>query len=53
MNLLKVYMLGSEYDYSLVEYNGSKVKVKIICKVHGIFEQSPNNHISKLQLSCM
>jgi hypothetical protein len=24
MNLLKVYVLGSEYDYSLVvEYNGS------------------------------
>jgi hypothetical protein len=41
-------VLGSEYDYSLVEYNGSKVKVNI-CKVHGIFEQSPNNHISKLQ----
>lgn len=34
------------YDYSLVEYINAKTKVKIICKKHGVFEQSPNNHLS-------
>ena len=33
------------YDYSLVEYITSKYKVKIICRIHGIFEQSPNSHL--------
>jgi very-short-patch-repair endonuclease len=33
------------YDYSLVEYTGSKTKVKIICQKHGIFEQTPSNHL--------
>lgn len=33
------------YDYSLVEYKGNKIKIKIICKMHGIFEQTPNNHL--------
>ena len=36
---------GNKYDYSLVEYNGNKIKVKIICPEHGIFEQSPNSHL--------
>jgi hypothetical protein len=35
---------GDKYDYSLVEYNGSQNNVKIICKTHGIFEQTPSNH---------
>ena len=35
-----------KYDYSLVEYKNSFKKVKIICKEHGIFEQSPNNHLN-------
>jgi hypothetical protein len=43
--------IGNLYDYSLVEYINNKQKVKIICKKHGIFEQSPNNHLSKRQ-SC-
>ena len=38
---------GSLYDYKLVEYLDSKTKVKIICKEHGIFEQTPNNHYKK------
>lgn len=33
------------YDYSLVEYVNSQTKVKIICQKHGIFEQTPNNHL--------
>lgn len=36
---------GDKYDYSLVEYNNSKKKVKIICKYHGVFTQSPNTHL--------
>lgn len=37
---------GNKYDYSLVNYVNSSVKVKIICKVHGIFEQSPHSHLN-------
>jgi hypothetical protein len=36
-----------KYDYSLVDYQGTKRKVKIICKKHGIFEQRPDQHINK------
>lgn len=36
----------NKYDYSLVEYEGCFIKVKIICKEHGIFEQKPNNHLN-------
>ena len=35
---------GTTYDYSLVDYKGKAIKVKIICKVHGMFEQYPYNH---------
>ena len=37
---------GDKYDYSLVEYTGNKSKVKIICYEHGVFEKTPNSHIS-------
>jgi len=33
------------YDYSLIDYKNNKTKVKIICKEHGIFEQTPKNHL--------
>lgn len=33
------------FDYSLVEYKNNRTKVKIICKKHGIFEQSPEKHL--------
>ena len=33
------------YDYSLVDYTNAINKVKIICNKHGVFEQSPYNHI--------
>ena len=36
---------GDRYDYSLVKYISTHKKVKIICHVHGEFEQSPGNHI--------
>lgn len=35
---------GDRYDYSLVDYVRAKVKVKIICHEHGVFEQTPDNH---------
>ena len=37
---------NNKYDYSLVEYKNSKIKVKIICPIHGIFEQRPNDHLN-------
>lgn len=37
---------GNKYDYSLVEYANAKTKVKIICPKHGIFEQTPDNHVN-------
>lgn len=36
---------GDKYDYSLVEYKSSHAKIKIICKVHGVFEQSASGHL--------
>lgn len=36
---------GDTYDYSRVEYLGQLEKVEIICKVHGMFAQIPNNHL--------
>ena len=40
---------GDRYDYSLVDYQHSRSKVKIFCWEHGIFEQTPNNHISHMR----
>lgn len=35
------------YDYNLVVWKGSHTKIKIICKEHGVFEQTPCKHLSK------
>ena len=35
-----------KYDYSLVDYKSSLLKVKIICKKHGIIEQAPARHLA-------
>jgi very-short-patch-repair endonuclease len=40
---------NDRYDYSLIEYKGNRINVKIICKEHGIFEQRPSNHIFNKQ----
>jgi hypothetical protein len=32
------------YDYSLVVYINNLTRVKIICKEHGMFEQTPQHH---------
>lgn len=34
-----------KYDYSKVEYKNSKIKVIIICKIHGDFDQLPQAHL--------
>lgn len=36
---------GDEYDYSLVDFTGRLNKVKINCKEHGIFYQTPAAHL--------
>lgn len=42
---------GEIYDYSMVNYINATSKVKIICKIHGIFEKTPNNHLDKNKFS--
>ena len=37
---------GDKYDYSHVQYVNSQTKVKILCKEHCIFYQTPNKHMS-------
>ncbi len=37
---------GLFYDYSLVEYTSCLNKIKIVCPLHGEFEQLPGNHTS-------
>jgi hypothetical protein len=37
------------YDYSLVEYKNSFTKIKIVCPIHGIFEQRSCDHINQKQ----
>lgn len=37
---------SNKYDYSLVDYQKTNIKVKIICPIHGIFEQTPNKHLA-------
>lgn len=36
---------GDKYDYSLVVYKNKRTKIKIIRPVHGVFEQTPINHL--------
>lgn len=36
---------GNKYDYSITEYVNKRTKLKINCKIHGVFEQLPNNHL--------
>lgn len=37
---------SDKYDYSLVKYLNSYSKIKIICPIHGLFEQTPNTHLN-------
>ena len=36
---------GDKYDYSKVKYQGGRIKVCIICPIHGEFWQTPENHL--------
>ena len=36
---------GDLYDYSLFEYVGMHIKSRIICRLHGVFEQAPHSHL--------
>jgi hypothetical protein len=38
---------SNKFGYELVVYNNCRTKVKIICQVHGIFEQFPDGHLYK------
>ena len=35
-----------KYDYSSIEYHNAHTKVKIVCRIHGEFEQAPTHHLS-------
>lgn len=37
-----------KYDYSHVNYVTAKTKINIICKLHGTFEQIPNDHLNNV-----
>ena len=37
---------NNKFDYSLVEYTNSRIRIKIICPIHGVFEQVPHDHIT-------
>jgi len=43
---------GDTYDYSKTEYINTRTKIKLICKIHGEFEISPDNHIGKQKQGC-
>lgn len=36
---------GNKYDYSLVSYRSIGKSVKILCPIHGEFEQIVSNHL--------
>lgn len=37
---------GDLYDYSKTVYRQNKAKVEIICRSHGVFLQTPSNHLT-------
>lgn len=37
---------GDVYDYSMTDYRDSRIRVKIICRIHGVFEQMPLIHLA-------
>lgn len=38
---------GDSYDYSIVDYINNRTNIKIICKEHGEFQQTPNKHLNR------
>jgi len=43
---------GDVYDYSSSVYQGAAKKLTIICRKHGAFEQTPNNHVHNKRAGC-
>ena len=37
---------GDKYDYSQSTYVNGITKLKIVCPIHGVFEQTPSKHLS-------
>lgn len=37
---------GNKYDYSLVNYTSAHSKIRILCKTHGEFMQTPASHLT-------
>jgi very-short-patch-repair endonuclease len=37
---------NSKYDYSLMNYLGTDIKISIICPIHGVFHQRPHHHLN-------
>ncbi|MBL4799466.1 MAG: GIY-YIG nuclease family protein [Oleispira sp.] len=37
---------GDTYDYSETEYINKRTKISIVCKIHGVFQQLPGQHLS-------
>ena len=42
-----IELFGDKYEYSKVEYINGQKNVCVICPIHGEFEVTPNNHLSK------
>ncbi len=40
-----IFIHGNKYDYSKVNYKTNMDKVDIICKIHGLFQQTPSGHL--------
>ena len=40
---------GDKYDYTQVNYVSTEKKVDILCPIHGLFRQTPHNHIGQKQ----
>lgn len=39
----KAKVIHPQYNWDLVDYKLTKIKIKVICPIHGIFENTPNN----------
>lgn len=39
------HLHNNKYDYSKMVYKTNKIKIEIICPVHGVFSQAPGNHL--------
>ncbi len=40
---------NNKYDYSLINYVNNRTNIKIICSIHGEFEQIPDKHTNRKQ----